>query len=70
MLVFSKSLQLNVFFSFLLLKILQANFLAQTEALMWGKTRGETREDLLNAKMTGDQLNALIPHKARTSIRV
>ena len=45
------------------LQILLANFLAQTEALMRGKTRGEAREELVKAGMKGDQLNALIPHK-------
>lgn len=44
-------------------EILLANFLAQTEALMRGKTRGEAREELVKAGMKGEQLNALIPHK-------
>jgi glucose-6-phosphate isomerase len=44
-------------------EILLANFLAQTEALMRGKTRGEAREELVKAGMKGDELNALIPHK-------
>ena len=45
------------------IQILLANFLAQTEALMRGKTRGEARDELLKAGMKGEQLNALIPHK-------
>lgn len=45
------------------MQILLANFLAQTEALMRGKTRGEAREELVKAGMKGEQLNALIPHK-------
>ena len=48
------------------LQILLANFLAQTEALMRGKTRGEAREELVKAGMKGDELNALIPHKVCT----
>lgn len=49
------------------LQILLANFLAQTEALMRGKTRGEAREELLKAGVSGEKLNALIPHKVRGS---
>ena len=45
------------------LQILLANFLAQTEALMRGKTRGEARDELLKAGMKGEKLNALVPHK-------
>jgi glucose-6-phosphate isomerase len=44
-------------------EILLANFLAQTEALMRGKTRGEARNELVKAGMKGEQLNALVPHK-------
>ncbi|XP_037539235.1 glucose-6-phosphate isomerase [Nematolebias whitei] len=44
-------------------KILVANFLAQTEALMKGKTSEEARKELEAAGMTGDALKKLLPHK-------
>ena len=34
---------------------------------MRGKTRGEAREELLKAGVSGEKLNALIPHKVRGS---
>lgn len=40
-----------------------ANFLAQTEALMKGKTPGEARKELEAAGMSGDALENLLPHK-------
>ncbi|XP_030645766.1 glucose-6-phosphate isomerase a isoform X3 [Chanos chanos] len=44
-------------------KILMANFLAQTEALMKGKTSNEARKELEAAGMSGDALEKLLPHK-------
>lgn len=44
-------------------QILMANFLAQTEALMKGKTSGEARKELEAAGMSGDALERLLPHK-------
>ncbi|XP_008309434.1 glucose-6-phosphate isomerase a [Cynoglossus semilaevis] len=44
-------------------KILVANFLAQTEALMKGKTSDEARKELKAAGMSGDALEKLLPHK-------
>ncbi|XP_039512777.1 glucose-6-phosphate isomerase a [Pimephales promelas] len=44
-------------------KILMANFLAQTEALMRGKTTEEAKSELQAAGMSGDQLENLLPHK-------
>uniref|UniRef100_A0A3Q2PWI0 Glucose-6-phosphate isomerase n=1 Tax=Fundulus heteroclitus TaxID=8078 RepID=A0A3Q2PWI0_FUNHE len=44
-------------------KILVANFLAQTEALMKGKTAEEARKELQAAGMSGDVLEKLLPHK-------
>ncbi|XP_066999694.1 glucose-6-phosphate isomerase [Anabrus simplex] len=45
-------------------KILLANFLAQTEALMKGKTCQEAMEELQQqCCIAGDQLNFLVPHK-------
>ena len=50
----------NVLF---LVQILLANFLAQTEALMRGKTRGEAREELVKAGTQKDRLDIILPHK-------
>uniref|UniRef100_A0A4W4E7Q7 Glucose-6-phosphate isomerase n=2 Tax=Electrophorus electricus TaxID=8005 RepID=A0A4W4E7Q7_ELEEL len=44
-------------------KILMANFLAQTEALMKGKTSEEARKELEASGMSGDALDKLLPHK-------
>lgn len=44
-------------------KILLANFLAQTEALMAGKTEDQARKELESAGLTGDKLSKLLPHK-------
>jgi glucose-6-phosphate isomerase len=43
--------------------LLLANFLAQTEALMTGKTEAEARAELDAAGMKGDAVAALLPHK-------
>ncbi len=44
-------------------KILLANFFAQTQALMLGKTKDEARAELLKQGLEGDALEALLPHK-------
>ena len=44
-------------------KILLANFLAQTQSLMLGKTRQEARAELEAQKLTGEALEKLLPHK-------
>ncbi|MGF1632647.1 MAG: glucose-6-phosphate isomerase [Phycisphaerae bacterium] len=44
-------------------QILLSNFFAQTEALMTGKTRKQVRAELEDDGMTGEALEALIPHK-------
>ncbi|KAJ8343277.1 hypothetical protein SKAU_G00306060 [Synaphobranchus kaupii] len=44
-------------------KILSANFLAQTEALMRGKTPEEARKELEASGMSGETLENLLPHK-------
>lgn len=44
-------------------KILVANFLAQTEALMKGKTPAEARRELEAGGLKGDALAKLLPHK-------
>lgn len=42
---------------------LLANFLAQTEALAFGKTTAEARAELQAAGLSGAKLEALLPHK-------
>lgn len=44
-------------------RILMANFFAQTEALMRGKTSAEARAELQTAGASGAALEALLPHK-------
>ena len=44
-------------------KILMANFLAQTQSLMLGKTKEEARAELVAQGLTDDALEALLPHK-------
>ncbi len=43
--------------------ILLSNYLAQTEALMKGKTPEEARAELAAQGLSGDELEALVPHK-------
>jgi glucose-6-phosphate isomerase len=43
--------------------ILLSNFFAQTEALMKGKTESEVRSELQAQGLSGDALEALVPHK-------
>jgi glucose-6-phosphate isomerase len=49
--------------------ILLANFFAQTEALMKGKTADEARAELVAAKLPADQIERLVPHKTFTGNR-
>ena len=44
-------------------QILLANFLAQPEALMKGKTPEEARAELEKSGKTGDTLEKILPHK-------
>jgi len=44
-------------------KILLSNFLAQTEALMKGKTAAEAEKELKNAGMLADDIEHILPHK-------
>lgn len=44
-------------------KILMANFLAQTQALMLGKTKEQARAELEKQGMSGKELENLLPHK-------
>ncbi|KAM3849647.1 glucose-6-phosphate isomerase b [Diretmus argenteus] len=44
-------------------KILLANFLAQTEALMTGKTTEEVRKELEAGGLSGEALESILPHK-------
>ena len=44
-------------------KILLANFLAQTEALMKGKTDGEVREEMKKAGTSVETIDSILPHR-------
>lgn len=44
-------------------KILLANFLAQTQSLMLGKTKEQARTELEQQGLSGDALENLLPHK-------
>ncbi|KAG1715033.1 Glucose-6-phosphate isomerase [Nymphon striatum] len=44
-------------------EILLANYLAQTEALMKGKTREEAEIELKNSGMPAEQMKKILPHK-------
>lgn len=44
-------------------KILLANFLAQTEALMKGKSKEQAKEELEKSGLNPDQVNSLLQHK-------
>lgn len=50
-------------------KILLANFLAQTEALMMGKTEAQAKDELEKSGMSGDKLTKILPHKIFTGNR-
>lgn len=50
-------------------KILLANYLAQTEALMMGKTEEQALAELEKAGMSGEKLEQLLPHKVFTGNR-
>ncbi|MBB6254669.1 glucose-6-phosphate isomerase [Nitrospirillum iridis] len=49
--------------------LLLANFLAQTEALLLGKTEDEARAELAAQGLDGEELEALVPHKVFTGNR-
>ncbi len=44
-------------------KLLLANYFAQTEALMKGRTAAEARAELTTQGLAGEKLEALLPHK-------
>lgn len=48
-------------------QILLSNFLAQTEALMKGKSSEEARKELQAAGRSPEDLEKLLPHKVSTS---
>lgn len=50
-------------------KILLANFLAQTEALMAGKTDAQAKSELEKSGLSGEKLAKLLPHKVFTGNR-
>lgn len=49
-------------------KILMANFFAQTEALMKGKSTEEARQELTKAGLKGEELEKILPHKVATRV--
>lgn len=49
------------------LQILLANFLAQTEALMKGKTTEEARKELEASGLSGEALEKILPHKVSST---
>jgi len=49
--------------------MLLANFFAQTEALMKGRTADEARAELTTAGFTGEALDAAVPHRVFTGNR-
>jgi glucose-6-phosphate isomerase len=50
-------------------KLTLANFLAQTEALMTGKSEAQAKAELEKSGVTGDKLAKLLPHKVFTGNR-
>jgi glucose-6-phosphate isomerase len=50
-------------------KLTLANFLAQTEALMAGKTEAQAKAELEKSGVSGDKLAKLLPHKVFTGNR-
>ncbi|CAG9570898.1 unnamed protein product [Danaus chrysippus] len=50
-------------------KILLANFLAQTEALMKGKTADEAKAELVKSGMAPEAISKILPHKVFTGNR-
>lgn len=50
----------------LYVKILLSNFLAQTEALMLGKTSEQARKELMSSGLSGEKLEMLTKHKTFT----
>lgn len=43
-----------------------ANFFAQTEALMKGKSSEEAKNELIKANTPEDKIQRILPHKVRT----
>ena len=44
-------------------QLLLSNFLAQTEALMKGKSKDEAKAELEKSGMSGAELEKILPHK-------
>ena len=47
------------------MQILLANFLAQTEALMMGKSKEDAKKELVESKMSEADIEHILPHKVR-----
>ncbi len=50
-------------------EVLLANFLAQTEALMKGKTEDEARAEMKASNLSDDQIELILPHKVSKMLR-
>lgn len=50
-------------------QILLSNFLAQTEALMKGKSEEQAKEELKSSGLSDDEIKKLVPHKTFTGNR-
>ena len=55
--------ELGIMVTFYFSQILLANFLAQPEALMKGKTTEEARVELEKSGKSGETLEKILPHK-------
>lgn len=55
--------ELGIMVTFSFSQILLANFLAQPEALMKGKTTEEARVELEKSGKSGETLEKILPHK-------
>ena len=55
-------------YKFSSLQILTSNFLAQTEALMKGKTAEEASAELEKAGKSKEEIEKLLPHKVRLEL--
>lgn len=59
----SNTILVNLHFWNFSVQILLSNFLAQTEALMKGKTSEEAKKELQASGMNEKDIEALLPHK-------
>ncbi len=53
----------SAFLNHCVIQILLSNFVAQTEALMKGKTPEEAEKELKDSGMSADKIRDILPHK-------